>query len=100
MCSLEKQEKLPVYPDELTDDSPEYREGKKSKVRINTYERNPAARQACINHYGTKCFICGFDFGHFYGADCDGLIHVHHINMISEASGEHSVNPIKDLRPV
>lgn len=91
---------LPVYPDELADDSPEYLEGKKATVRINTYERNPAARQACIKHYGAKCFVCGFDFGQFYGPGCDGLIHVHHLNLISEANGEHAVDPIKDLRPV
>lgn len=93
-------DKLPVYPDELTDESPEYREGKKETVRINTYERNPAARQACIDHYGTKCFVCGFDFGQFYGPKCEGMIHVHHLNMISESNGEYVVDAINDLRPV
>lgn len=92
--------KLPVYPDELTDDSTEYREGKKGTVQINTYERNPAARQSCIKHYGTKCFVCGFDFGQFYGPNCEGLIHVHHLNTISESNGEYVVDPIKDLRPI
>jgi len=92
--------KLPVYPDELPDNSPEYREGKKGTVQINTYERNPAARQACIKYYSAKCFICGFDFGQFYGNNFEGLIHVHHLNMISKSNSQHAVDPIKDLRPV
>ena len=90
----------PVYPDELPDNSKEYREGKKKSVAINIYERNPVARQACIEHYGVKCFICGFDFGKVYGAEREGMIHVHHLKMVSEADGEYEVNPINDLRPV
>ena len=43
--------RMPVYPDDYLDDSIEYREGKKKSVVVNTYERNPVARQACINHY-------------------------------------------------
>jgi predicted HNH restriction endonuclease len=89
-----------IYPDDLPDNSPEYREGKKKTVQVNTYERNPAARQACINHYGAVCYVCGFDFGKTYGAKCDGMIHVHHLKMVSESDEEYIVNPIDDLRPV
>ena len=89
-----------IYPDELPDDSKEYREGKKKVVAVNIYERNPVARQACINHHGTKCCICGFDFGKTYGDVCEGMIHVHHRKMVSEAEGEYEVNPIEDLIPV
>ena len=92
--------KLPVYPDELHDESQDYREGKKTAVLINVHERNPVARQACIRKYGAKCFICDFDFGKYYGPDCEGLIHVHHLVMISESNGEYKVNPETDLRPV
>ena len=92
--------KLPVYPDETPDDSPEYREGKKKSVIVNTFERNPAARLLCINHYGAVCAICGFDFGKTYGLECEGMIHVHHLKMISEADREYVVDPINDLRPV
>lgn len=92
--------KLPIYPDEITDQSVVYREGKKAVVQINTYERNPAARVACIKRYGAKCCICGMDFGAFYGPEQEGLIHVHHIRMISQTEGEHMVNPEDDLRPV
>lgn len=89
-----------IYPDDLPDSSPEYREGRKKTVQVNTYERNPAARQACINHYGVVCYVCGFDFGKAYGSKCDGMIHVHHLKMVSEADEEYIVNPENDLRPV
>ena len=49
-----------VYPDEI--ESQTLSEGAKKQVIVNAYERNPKARQECIKHYGTKCFICGFDF--------------------------------------
>lgn len=89
-----------IYPDDLPDNSPEYREGKKTTVQINTYERNPAARQACINHYGVTCYVCGFNFGKTYGAICEGMVHVHHLKMVCSADEEYVVNPINDLRPI
>lgn len=89
-----------IYPDELPDDSREYREGKKKFVSINIYERNPLAREKCIQHYGAKCHVCGFDFGEVYGADCEGMIHVHHLRKISDCGEEYKVDPIEDLRPV
>lgn len=92
--------KLPVYPDDLPDDSPEYREGKRKSVKVNIYERNLAARQACIDQYGAICYICGFDFGETYGEEFEGMIHVHHIKMISEFDHEYIIDPINDLRPV
>ena len=89
-----------IYPDDLPDDSIEYREGKKKMIAVNIYERDPRARRACINHYGAKCIICDFDFGKVYSAKCEGMIHVHHLKMVSESDGEYIVNPINDLRPV
>lgn len=91
--------KSPIYPDDLPDDSPEYLEGTKKQVLVNTYERNPAARLACIKKYGTVCSICDFDFGKRYGAEFDGMIHVHHLKMVSKADGAYAVKP-EDLRPV
>ena len=89
-----------IYPDDLLDNSIEYREGKKKTVSVNIHERDPRARHACIRHYGAKCFICTFDFGNTYGAGCEGMIHVHHLKMVSESDGEYTVDPINDLRPV
>jgi len=89
-----------TYPDDLPDNSSEYREGKKKTVRVNVYERNPAARRACINHHGVACCVCGFDFGKVYGSKFNGKIHVHHLKMVSESDKEYVIDPINDLRPV
>jgi 5-methylcytosine-specific restriction protein A len=89
-----------IYPDDLPDNSPEYREGKKKMVQVNMHERNPAARRACIRHYGATCYVCGFDFGRSYGIECDGMIHVHHLELVSQNDEEYTVDPINDLRPV
>jgi len=89
-----------IYPDDLPDDSVEYREGKKKTVAVNVHERDPRARRACIKHYGAKCLICDFDFGKVYGVECEGMIHVHHLKMVSESGSEYVVDPINDLRPV
>lgn len=93
-----------VYPDELSDTSDDYIEGRKRTVTVNAYERNPAARRACINHYAKEgavhCQICGFDFGMVYGDTFEGMIHIHHLRMVSEADNEYVVDPVTDLLPV
>jgi 5-methylcytosine-specific restriction protein A len=86
-------------PDEV-DNGPQWREGSVYQVMVNAYERNPEARQECIRHYGTRCAVCGFDFGIAYGPVAAGLIHVHHLKPISDMGGEYQVDPINDLRPV
>ena len=50
-----------IYPDEVDESDPSLLEGKTRKVSINIYERNPIARQQCIDHYGCRCFICDSD---------------------------------------
>lgn len=77
-----------------------YYEGTKQPVLSNKYERNPLARQACIEHYGTSCQICGFSFKETYGEFAEGFIHVHHITPLADTDGEKEINPIKDLIPV
>jgi len=42
-------------------------EGTPKTGSVTTYERNPVARQECIEHYGCTCFACGFSFGETYG---------------------------------
>ena len=64
------------------------------------YERNPKARAACIAAHGTRCAICGFDFGEFYGPAFAGMIEVHHIVPLSEIGEEYVVDPVRDLIPV
>ncbi len=91
--------KSTMYPDELPD-SGELFEGLKKQVTVNSFERNLIARQECIEHYGSKCFVCGFDFSVVYGELGKGFIHVHHLVEISTIGRNYKVNPIADLRPV
>jgi 5-methylcytosine-specific restriction protein A len=88
------------FPENYIDEISTFYEGKQNKYLTNTYERNPKARMACLKHYGYKCIICGFDFEKKYGEIGKGIIHVHHVNKISEINGEYKIDPVKDLVPV
>jgi predicted HNH restriction endonuclease len=87
------------WPGELIT-TEEYREGSKRQVTVNAYERDPGAREKCIQHYGNTCVVCGLNFLTTYGSEADGFIHVHHMTPLSEIRAEYTVDPIKDLRPV
>lgn len=86
-------------PDELPDGRV-YREGTFRQITVNAHERSPDARRRCIAHHGSACVVCQFDFGNAYGTLGRGLIHVHHLNPMSEAEGQREVDPVLDLRPV
>ena len=73
-----------------------YTEGSITYVHAAGYERDQEARNACIQHYGCRCAVCGFDFGDVG----KGFIEVHHVIPVHERGGEYEVNPIKDLRPL
>lgn len=81
-------------------------EGRLIETATCRYERNPAARQACLQHYRrlhngkVYCEICGFDFESKYGEKFRDYIHIHHLNPLSSFEGEHSIDPIRDLIPV
>ena len=75
-------------------------EGALRRVVSSEYERNPAARVACIEHYGASCVVCGFSFESMYGEFGRGFIHVHHLTPVSAIGKEYRVDPIADLRPV
>jgi predicted HNH restriction endonuclease len=77
-----------------------YLEGAVRHVTVNAYERNQEAREACLQHYGRSCVICGFTFLRTYGAEAADYIQVHHIKPIARAGGAYALNPVKDLRPV
>lgn len=85
------------YPDEIPET---VIEGAKRKVAINAYERSAFARQACIDHYGYRCFVCGFNFEARYGERGKHFIHVHHVVPLASIGASYVVDPIKDLRPV
>lgn len=69
-------------------------------VTVNAHERNEAAREACLRHYGARCFVCGMVPELTYGPDFQGMIHVHHLNPLASSGGVRSVDPVQDLRPV
>jgi predicted HNH restriction endonuclease len=91
-----------LFPDEIKDTETKvtFKEGATSKILVNSYERNPKARQKCIEYYGTNCCICGFDFAEKFGTIGEGFIHVHHLKPLSEIGEEYIIDPIEDMRPI
>lgn len=77
-----------VFPDEVTSEEV-FREGAVRQVSVNAYERDPKARQKCINYYGVSCSVCNFNFGRVFGELGEGFIHVHHLHPISEIAEEY-----------
>lgn len=77
-----------------------YLEGKSKYVTVKTYDRSPAARQACIAHHGYRCAVCGFSFEEAYGSLGEGYIEVHHLHQVADFGEERLIDPVGDLRPV
>lgn len=92
-------DKTYALPGELTDASTRL-EGAKRQIVVNAYERDPAARQKCIDHYGPTCIVCGFNFHAIFGHEAEGFIHVHHLTPLAQIGTEYIVDPVSDLRPV
>ena len=88
-----------IFPDEI-EPTIGLIEGAKKRITVNSYERNPRARAACIKHHKPVCSICKFDFYTEFGDVGEGFIHVHHIKRISEIGEKYEVDPINDLIPV
>jgi len=78
----------------------EYFEGKRSLRFTSYYERNLKLRTAAIAYHGTKCMVCGFDFGEFYGERGVGYIEVHHLCLVSSLGQETKVDPKTDMAVV
>ena len=76
-----------------------FTEGAIVQQTVDRRERNPQARQACIERYGCKCLVCGFDFESIYGNVGSGYIEVHHLKPISQTDDEHEVTA-DDLVPL
>jgi 5-methylcytosine-specific restriction enzyme A len=90
---------MPPLPEELPT-SRSYAEGAGKEVVVNAYERNPAARAACLRHYGYACSVCELKMEALYGRLGRKYIHVHHIVPLFRVRGRYKVDPIADLRPV
>lgn len=88
-----------IQPDEISG-STQYIEGATCQVSVNRYERNPRAREQCIQHHGCRCSVCGFDFSVVYGELGVGFIQVHHLRPLSEIAKEYEVDPVADLCPI
>lgn len=88
-----------VYPDEV-DAGVEYTEGSTKTIRVNVYERSPAARRDCLLHHGYSCKVCKFNFQDFYGAIGGDFIHVHHKKPLAKINRGYKVDPVQDLEPV
>lgn len=91
--------KRQLLPEEVVENSV-YNEGSVQRILVNRYERDCRARETCIEHFGTTCVVCGFEFGATYGDVMKGLIHVHHLKPLSDVGPDYEVDPIADLRPL
>ena len=89
-----------LFPDELIEGDTTFSEGASKRVVVNKYERDPAARRKCVEHYGCNCSVCGMSFEGVYGELGGGFIHVHHLTPVSELGDAGTVDPMRDLRPV
>jgi len=90
-----------MIPEEIPAESAsKFPEGSKKEITVNSYERNPKAKQECIRIHGSRCVVCGFDFGEVYGEEFMGKIHVHHKKPLAEIDDEYEVDPEEDLVPV
>lgn len=78
----------------------QYFEGVSSKVAVNRYERNRAARTKCIETHGYICAVCSINFEEAYGPIGTHYIHVHHIVPLSKIKKGYKLDPVKDLVPV
>lgn len=76
------------------------REGARFSVTSTVVERNPRARAKCIEHFGCRCFVCGFDFERVFGELGRGYIHVHHKVAVSTRVAEYEIDPVQDLVPL
>ncbi len=88
----------PIIPEEVDKTTLLY-EGSVRSITVNAYERSSVAREKCILHYGCSCAACGLTLADKYGETAQGLIHVHHLQPLSDINAKYLVDPIKDLRP-
>lgn len=77
-----------------------FEEGARFSVSSTAIERNPYAREKCIEIHGCFCNVCGFDFEKIYGETGRGFIHVHHLVDLASKKEIHTVDPEKDLVPL
>jgi len=77
-----------------------FEEGERTSALAKRVERNPAARQACLEVHGYSCKVCGDSMEHRYGPVGTRVIEVHHLSEFRLSDGKRQVDPVKDLVPV
>ncbi|HBQ7710196.1 TPA: HNH endonuclease, partial [Klebsiella pneumoniae] len=97
--SFRSTERQTPYPEELSV-AGSYIEGATKSITINAYERDPAARRACIAYHGAVCQCCGFDFEKTWGEHGKGFIHVHHIRPLRTLGPDYQIDPVNELVPL
>lgn len=88
------------YADEVSLPEQFITEGAVKKVMVNRYERDPTARQKCLDTHGSSCKVCGMNFGLVYGPLGRNYIHVHHLIPLKNIGREYVVDPARDLVPL
>jgi HNH endonuclease len=77
-----------------------YMEGACGQLTKNLYERDQAARNACLQHYGLQCNVCRIAFGDEYQDRGTSFIHVHYLEPLAARGGPTVTDPLRDLVPV
>ena len=81
-------------------------EGKMVEVTLTKPERSRKNQQACFEHWGFECRICGFSpakdhpLGHMVESMPSQGLEAHHLHPLGDGQGERLVNPIEDMRPL
>ena len=88
-----------VHPETLAE-TRTYHEGSVRRVLVSVYERDSAARDACLERHGFRCKACGMDFEKRYGEIGCEFIHVHHKKPLASCRSDYELDPVKDLVPV
>lgn len=88
-----------THPEEIENQS-KLLEGSVISKLVNYYERNPSAREKCIEHFGFECKACNLNIEKKYGEIGKNFIHVHHITPLSKINEKYEVDPRNDLIPL
>lgn len=72
-------------------------EGQAISIETQKYERSRRNRQVCLDTFGYKCMVCGFDFFEAYGEIGDGFAEVHHVEPVSQMAEPRRLKPLEDL---
>ena len=72
-------------------------EGKRRVSEVSMFSRNKALTDAAKTEYGYECMACGFDFESTYGAIGKEFIECHHIEPLSEGTGDDVEKTIADV---